>query len=640
MDAPRIDPPATPALIARGRRLAAAADALASGRRLPWVVLTVGVLIALLSWPIGSLSTSTGLDPSWQAAVNVAWQQGTSWGGDLVFAYGPLGLLTWPALWFGDTLVLSVGYVFLQVVLLAGALLLAARRGLGILGAAAATYAVLAAGFVPPPEAGGVLAAVLAVVVLLRPPPPRLVPLVLAGAGILAALQLLVKFTGGVVAVAAAVAVAAGIARGARDWAVGAGTFLGGLLLAWLALGQSLADLPAWLRGSAQIASGFTEAMWLQSHDGRPAWDVATCLVLGGSLVWLAVRAGTDLPRRPRIALTAVVTLAAFVAFKAAFVRHDLAHAPIYAGAVACYALALCARPRLRAHALLTAGAALLLVTAYTATDWAGRLDPRDRLVAMKDQVGLVVRPSERSRATADARAAARTELAIPASMTQDLAGGAKTVNVDPVTLSAIWAYGWRWAPVPTLQRYAGYTPYLDDRNADRLRSPEAPEVILREAGGAIDGRLPAHESPSAFLALLCGYRQSAVDGRWQRLDRIPDRCGTPVEISRVSVRSGEAVPVPPGGPGDIVFARFEASRGLVDRFRALVYRPSTVPTLTLNGLPARFVVTTAGQDHVLRVPSLSGWAPEFDGGLRVDTLAVNGLGTVGIRFFRVPVGG
>jgi len=276
------------------------------------------------------------------------------------------------------------------------------------------------------------------------------------------------------------------------------------------------------------------------------------------------------------------------------------------------------------------------VVSATTGLDWAGRLDPRDRLVAMKDQVAVVVRPSKRAQSVADARRAARAELAIPASVTAGL--DRRTVNVDPVALAAVWAYGWRWGPVPTLQRYAGYTPFLDDRNADRLLSADAPDTVLREAGGAIDGRLPAWESPSAFLALLCGYRQRVADGRWQRLDRVGGRCGEPREIGRFRIAEGQIVRVPTGGPGDVVVARFGMSRGIVDRVAALVFRPRTVPEVIADDRRARFVAATAGQDHVVRVPAKAGWAPEFEGAFQVGTIRFAYAGTVEVTFLRVPI--
>ncbi|MCC6831692.1 MAG: hypothetical protein IT200_10145, partial [Thermoleophilia bacterium] len=609
-------------------------------RRLPLTVVVAAALLSVLAWPVASLVTGTNLDASWQAGLNLAWDQGVAWGGDLVFTYGPLGLLTWPALWFGHLAVFALVATFVHFTLLAASLVLAARRGLGVLGAVAAAYAVLAAGHLQPSEAGGVLAAVVALLLLLGASPPRRLPVVLAGAGSLAGVELLVKFTGGTVAVVAAVLLTAGLARGWRDWAATAGGVAGTLVLLWLVLGQSIPDLPGWIRGSAQIGGGFTDAMWLYSPDGRPPWDVATAVVLGASLLWLAARAGAGLARRRRLAAMGVTFIGAFVAFKAGFVRHDLAHAPLYAAPAACYAVALCAAPRLRLHALVTAGAALLLVSVYTGVDWVDRLDPKDRVTAFKDQAGLVVRPSRLDRAVDDARRAAREELAVPPAIAAGLADGTRDVNVDPVAISAVWAYGWRWNPVPTMQRYSGYTAYLDLRNAEHLRSAEAPDVVLREAGGAIDGRLPAFESPGGFLALLCGYRQTAADGRWQRLDRVADRCSAPTEISRVRAAAGEAVPVPFGSPGEIVYVRIDASRSVWARFRALAYRPSTVPTILLDGRPARFVVATAGQPHVLRVPAEAGWAPEFDGGMQTGTVAVDGLGAVGFRFSRVTVNG
>src|ERR671932_299735 len=55
-----------------------------------------GGLIALVSWPVGSLLPQPGLDNSFAAGLHLAARDNLQFGQDLVATYGPLGYLRYP----------------------------------------------------------------------------------------------------------------------------------------------------------------------------------------------------------------------------------------------------------------------------------------------------------------------------------------------------------------------------------------------------------------------------------------------------------------------------------------------------------------------------------------------------------------
>ena len=125
---------------------------------------------------------------------------------------------------------------------------------------------------------------------------------------------------------------------------------------------------------------------------------------------------------------------------------------------------------------------------------------------------------------------------------------GTETVHVDPVMASAAYAYpDLNWKPLPIFQSYTAYTAALDELNADLLRSPDAPQRILRNVQPrshtdrlrqwidrpfvdgefvpvSVDGRFRWFESPAAMLETFCRYDQISETERWQVLART-DAC-------------------------------------------------------------------------------------------------------------------
>ena len=57
---------------------------------------SLALVVALVTWPVLSLTPGVGLDPSWEVALQMATQRGFDWGTQVIFSYGPLGFLSVP----------------------------------------------------------------------------------------------------------------------------------------------------------------------------------------------------------------------------------------------------------------------------------------------------------------------------------------------------------------------------------------------------------------------------------------------------------------------------------------------------------------------------------------------------------------
>ena len=90
---------------------------------------------------------------------------------------------------------------------------------------------------------------------------------------------------------------------------------------------------------------------------------------------------------------------------------------------------------------------------------------------------------------------------------------GTRTVDVYPWNLALIHANRLAWAPRPVLQSYIAYTPWLDAQNAAHLASPRAPAFMLWEVNKqlgpimSIDLRYLLSDEPRTMMEVVRRYR-------------------------------------------------------------------------------------------------------------------------------------
>ena len=600
--------------------------------------------IAALAWPFLAAPATPGLDESWELALHLAAMSHLRQGVDIVFTYGPLGFLSIPQPYVGSTTLFALVASFGVYVALAAAMFIGVRRVMPIWAAAIVT--LLVARFFTsllPPEALQALVFVLAVEVIgLRPPRrPLVIPVLL---GVLAGIAVLAKLNVGVFVAAmglvASLTVVTPAWQGVAAYAGSAAVTALGL---WLVTGQHLADLGAFIVGAYQMISAYSEAMGTDRSTDI-LWMYPAFLAIVALIAWLAWQVRSDWTRRQRLGIVALGLIVGFALWKAAFTRGN----PGIAFATFAIALFPLARPQLGARlwlvSLLCAGVALAGVEQPVPRAYA---DVTGSVASIVGQVADAAIPDRAARAAERTRAQLRAGYALPANMLAAVAG--HRVQIDPDEAAMAYAYPeFEWAPLPVFQSYAVWTSVLGELNAARLRSPDAPDRIIREFRGwtdppdfvrrqmgrplragevlpvTLDGRFRWFESPAATLEMFCRYRQVAATARWQILEQTGESCAPAQPITVVTAVAGTAVPVPQAPADAFVIVRIQGLSGvLLDRLKTIVYK-GTEWYVQLDDTRYRLVPGTAADGLILAVPPSADGTPPFAFGAPIRTISVS----------------
>jgi hypothetical protein len=593
-----------------------------------------GLIVALLGWQIGFQTPGAGLDPSWNAGLAMSADQGLHFGTEVVFTYGPLGFLNTRLVFFGDLAVLSFLYAAALYVLFCVGLVWALRRAMPLL--AAMVVAFVAVAWLPMPLLEvSLLAALFACFWLLEAVRSERALWVFAvAAATFAAPASLIKLsTGPLVAVILLIALV-GARAGGRRIAAYIAIFLTEVLVLWLATGQSLGDVPAFVGHTIDISGGYSSAM-LRSTDVAP-WKVTAAVIaaIGSGLALVAATwlwGGRD--RATRWAGVAIAALVSFAIYKEGVVRVDAGHLTVLFAnaAVVWVAVGLGGRHRV----LMLAAAAIVFAISLPVRP-AGlgtNFNPVSNVRDAVENTRTLFSSGRRDQLIGFGHAAMEAEYGLAPEGVA--AVGDHTVAVEPWEIGAAWAYGLDWQPLPVFQNYSAYTAGLDRLNAEAVEDPDGPERLLRHnplvvqpefPTADIDNRFLGWDPPEQARAVLCNFAPLWQDERWQVLGRVPDRCGPERELGSVSAAAGEAVDVPSPGPGEVVFARIHgAGVSGLERVQTFLFHAASRHVVVNGETRYRLVPETAGDGLLLRAaPGIVKPGP-FDPVPEARTLAVEG---------------
>lgn len=566
----------------------------------------LGIVIAILSWPIFSIVPGSGPDASWQAGLYLAHSQGLHFGTEFVFTYGPLGFLQVPVLYEQGMWVLAFLFQLTVHTAVAIVLLWTARKALPLGLAVVASYVLLVIGGL---QAAAVLLAFACCFVALGEAPPRWASprVVVLGGGVLVAIELLVKANYGIAVLGVVALTVLGSPERRRNLPLFIVTTIGVFVACWLASGQAIADIPAFISHSEQIVSGYSAAMATDiaaQHWERVAAVLTMVVLVGGA----AIAARRDPPAR-RLAAVALVAFFSFAAFKQGFVRQGLGNTPeffvLMAAAGIVVASRFPARPaRVPALGLVVPLTALALVVLPSPSLWQS-LKPAPHVEFLRRDLDELVSSDVKTKTIAEARRSLRSTYRLPPAIVRDI--GDRPVHIDPWEIGVAWAYGLNWHPLPVIQSYSAYTPQLDGVNAGALSAAHGPTMILRRRGAvagsvnAIDGRFAGWESPAAMRAMLCHYRAVRTTARWQLLERAISRCKMTIPVGVVRSTTDEWIQIPPPPRRSLVFARV-AGIGVEswESVRSLLYRARDRTATFSGGGTRRLVPATAWDGLIL----------------------------------------
>jgi hypothetical protein len=432
-------------------------------------------VVLIATWPIPYKPVDGSLDESWLVALQLAAERGMRHGVDIVFTYGPRGFLGWPMPHVGVTSSMAMFASAAIYLALTTTMLIQTRRMLP--GWAAVLVTVLVARifvFVPPFEALQIFMFLIGVELLSR---RATLPWATSAAllGLVAGLALLGKLNVGIVILLLGGVTVAFVAR---PWWRGLAIY--GLCaslsaaLAWFLTGHRLSDVIPFVTGSYEIITGYNAAMGSDPVPER-RWILFALAGAGGLVGWAAWRSSRAWPHRERIGLALLVLVYGFELWKTAVVR-DHASVAVASALVALFGFA----PRLDRQVWLAS-----LVGIGLAYAGASGIQPNQYMDVMASARAFYIETRDAIVPSRSQQAADRNRDRLRAHFKVDdralAAIGDRTVHIDPHFTSVVFAYPeLRWDPLPIFQSYSAWTSELDERNAEMLRSREAPERILR----------------------------------------------------------------------------------------------------------------------------------------------------------------
>lgn len=563
----------------------------------------IGPIVALLGWQVGFETPVPGLDQSWWAGLYMAAHDGKQFGTDIVFTYGPLGILREPWLFYPGALSL-VPYLY-DAAIFTGfcvALIAVLRRRVGWLPASLIALALLL--LLEQTEATVALAMFASILIIERRPGDRMLMLFAIGGGLLSGIELLGKLSVGPVVV---VILLLGLI-GARAKLREVGAFLATLAVAtiglWLLAGESVGDLPDFLSNSIQIVTGYSDAMSL--YDQSPVINLVFVVVTAiVTVIWTLEGRYKD--RRADLAAGAIALVITFAFYKQAVIRIDGFHMAAYFTLVSLLWVAI--PPRRGLLPVSLAGMAIFAVTAslYATSETPGPgFNPVDNVRSFVTDARTALDPGRQRERIDAARRDLQSYYGLDTRLRAQLER--EPTSVEPWETMAAWAYELDWSPAPVFQNYSAYTSELDQLNTDRISSLSGPARILRHPGRnpdfpgrGVDVRLLAWDPPAQSVATLCNFRSIGVSVNWQVLARTTDRCGPQVPAGTVESKFGQPVPVPKPGPGEVVLVRIHGAdvHGL-ERLRSLLFRPKE-RRVVLGAGSFRLVPGTAADGLMLR---------------------------------------
>jgi hypothetical protein len=367
-----------------------------------------------------------------------------------------------------------------------------------------------------------------------------------------------------------------------------AGVSLCSFLGIWWRKGQPMDALPAFVRSSLEIMSGYNEAM---AQTGPPL-QVWVAVVAIAVLVWFTWKFSA------RMALVPVAMLA-FMAFKHGVVRQDGHIAPLHLKLAAISFLAWAAARASNSvnWGYFAACAAVNLALGYGMTqavapsladNWTNRIStkyPNGWVDAYLDfetyarNMAIAQKPLWNGRMLDPAARAAI---------------GSTTVDVVPFSIDLVAANGLNWSPRPVFQSYSTYTPYLDEWNARHYRGSRGPERILLH-WDTFDRRHPWFDDPLTWREILSRYRVEGDSNQGVILKRAVEKSLSVTPGMSAEITWDQWVDVPPTSTAnEFIAAKLDVRQSLKGRLGTFLLRgvPTMMDLEFTDGSPAMTIRT------------------------------------------------
>jgi hypothetical protein len=550
-----------------------------------WALVGIYALLITVPW-LPPMIGSESIDDSWRMVLHEAWTRGLVYGRDIVFTYGPLGLIAVPYAPSHHWIQL-LAWSVIALGIVASARCLASHCEAGSLGPLWA--AVLVTALAAQPSQPDAAMWIVGLLLLLGRFGPQRVQVDANGRGtrqialvgtallvVAAAVVSLAKFTW-LVGAASAIGILTvdDLFRRRRAPLVAAGYVLGVCGL-WVLVGQPLQYLVPFLLKTAEVARGYSEAMATPAPG--ELWDDVLYMLCAGTLLLTMALSFWKAQRWWGILPWLGLAFLLLMAFKGGCIRHD-SHLFVAANALLGIVLA-CAMARAAAISwrrwMLGMGLALLLALAVVfqynarrASSFAHTVKTSIMLLPRRAVVAWQVLTGAEPHARAYSAAMGRIRVRNPVPRLNG------SVDLYPFDQAVVLAHGLDYAPRPIFQSYSAYTERLAQMNAEHLTGPGAPQWILFRVE-AIDGRFPALDDGLSWPLLLSRYRVAGNLGRRLLLKRTEGRPCTLRPVAEIQAGFDTPIPLPQTSKG-LTWAAIDVHPRPLFHLATALYRPPII---------------------------------------------------------------
>jgi hypothetical protein len=457
---------------------------------------------------VGLLEGESGLDLSWQFVLEYAVKHNFQFGKDIIFTFGPLGYL------YTD---FSQGHLFLQQLLFALAWsLFAAWAAVGVVwnlsGITRYLFLVWVVFFVPPWGGKEVIAFLIILYfghLLLRQFNNKVA---IAAFFVFIPVLSLIKFPYFIASTSVILVsvVSYAISKQYRRSLLILTAY--GLLLSllWMAIGQSLANFPSWVKGSLEIASGYSKAMSRGSNPIIFVLSIVSMLILLRAFV---VNGKANISSAVDTGFNLLVALICFLAWKHGFVRNQISSFILFPP-IAFTFFYMKSSVRLSEtlndkRIIQQFFAILLLCSVSLVINTKGNIGNEIIDRALNSIKGLKTVSASLSGNLAAANLALRPdekrlkELDLP--ITRSIIGYSTVDVIDFQQWTAV-LNNFNYHPRPIIQGYSAYTPYLQSLNLAFYESAQRPEFVILNIE-TIDYRFPTLDDAPLLPFLLQNYK-------------------------------------------------------------------------------------------------------------------------------------
>ena len=480
------------------------------------------LLLALLLLTLPTLLNAPAIDvdSQWETGMQMAAHQHMQWGPQVIWTYGPLGYLQYPMLVYSSEWRITVVVLALVSLVFVGSIglfLWTHRAHLLWLLAVVAIFG-LARGITSGLEVKlAVCMVVLSALAVQDRLPSRLSLACACLAGLSFALGCMVRGTELLVAEVSVPCVCAALLLGRRRLAATlfAGSFVIGGVAMWLAAGQSVANIPSYLRGAWEISSGYSSLATSAPSAGNLAISVL-------ALVPIAVIGVVSLHRRALPLCVLMVPCAAWavVTYKEGIVDgdpHRLIDAVTLMALLIMVAIVGATRFPSLVSTVACGGVAFVWLflspsVALGTADWntapPGDGSPGAVVSAYHRYAALFFSAADRTHLILQEKQSVRQEAGLSPGTVAAMRAG--TNLFTPIDVGRAWAYDVAWVAGPVLQSYGAYTPWLQEADAATLQGSSRPDHVVMTVDWILDS-WPQFEDAAALRALLANYHLSAV---------------------------------------------------------------------------------------------------------------------------------